>query len=365
MNITEVLKELCLAPAPSCYEKNAAVVFRRNIEPFVDSISVDRMGNVTGTLEGTDPNSPTVMIYAHLDQLGFIVRRIESDGFIQVDRLGGIPEKLLPALRLVIRTKNGEFVPGVIGNKAHHAASAEEKYKVDVVTSLFIDIGASSEQEVRDLGIEIGCPAIFEPSFQLMGSDKVSGTALDDRGGIAAMILAAEELSKDRPKSTVHFVATVWEEFNIRGAVFAARRLKPDVALGLDVILAGDTPDLSSRYQNALGKGPTINLYNFHGRGTLNGMIPHEGLVKLAEESAIKAGIPHQRFASLGIITESAYIQMENDGAACLDLGFPARYTHSPIETCSLSDIKNLGLLSAATIKAITPEFSVYRYSID
>ncbi len=365
MDILNVLKELCLAPAPSCYEKNAAEVFARNIKPFVDNIFLDRMGNVSATIEGTDPQSPSVMVYAHLDQLGFIVRRIEADGFIQVDRLGGIPEKVLPALRLSIRTKDGEFVPGVIGNKAHHAASADEKYKVDVVTSLFIDIGATSEQEVKEMGIDIGCPAIYEPSFQVMASDKVSGTALDDRGGLAAMILAAEELSKERPRSTVHFVGTVWEEFNIRGAVFAARRLKPDVALGLDVVLAGDTPDLKSRYQNALGSGPTINLYNFHGRGTLNGMIPHEGLVKLAEESAKKAGIPHQRFASLGIITESAYIQMENGGAACLDLGFPARYTHSPIETCSIRDIKNLGLLTAATVKELSPEFSVHRYLID
>lgn len=365
MDLTEVLQELCLAPSPSCYEKNAATVYAKRIRLYADQVSVDRMGNVTATLEGTDPNAPVIMVYAHLDQLGFIVRRIESDGFIQLDRLGGIPEKVLPALRLSIRTKNGDFVPGVIGNKAHHAASAEEKYKVDVVTSLYVDVGAYSEAEVREMGIDIGCPAIYEPSFRLMAADKVSGTALDDRGGVAAMILAAEKLSQDRPASTVHFVGTVWEEFNIRGAVFAARHLKPDIALGLDVILAGDTPDLKSRYQNELGKGPTVNLYNFHGRGTLNGMIPHEGLVRLVEESAEASGIPHQRFASLGIITESAYIQMENDGAACLDLGFPARYTHSPIETCALSDIENLGLLVAAAAKAVTCDFSPDRYTID
>lgn len=365
MDITAILQELCLAPAPSCYEKNAAVVFSRFIREYADSVTIDRMGNVIATIKGTDTESPTAMVYAHLDQLGFIVRRIEKDGFIQVDRLGGIPEKVLPALRLAIRTKTGEFVPGVIGNKAHHAASPDEKYKVDVVTSLYIDVGASSREEVLEMGIDIGCPAIYEPSFRRLGKDKVSGTALDDRGGLAALIVAAEYLSKNRPRSTVHLVGTVWEEFNIRGAVFAARALKPDVALGVDVVLAGDTPDLKNRYQNALGKGPTINLYNFHGRGTLNGMIPHEGLVRLAEETAIKEGIPHQRFASLGIITESAYIQMENNGAACLDLGFPARYTHSPIETCSISDIQNLGKLVASIVKALSPDFQVGRYTLD
>lgn len=365
MNIAEVLKELCLAPAPSGYEKCVAEVFGKRIRPFADKLTMDRMGNVMATLKGTDAQSPAVMIYAHMDQLGFIVRRIEPDGYLQVDRLGGIPEKVLPALRLWIRTKDGKFIPGVIGNKAHHAASAEEKYKVDVVTALYIDIGAESEQEVYKMGIGIGCPAIYEPGFQMLAGDKVSGTALDDRGGLAALILAAERLSKDRPSSTVHFVGTVWEEFNIRGAAFAARRLKPDIAIGLDVVLAGDTPDLKSRYQNALGKGPTINFYNFHGRGTLNGMIPHEGLAKLAEKCAIEKGIPYQSFASLGMITESAYVQMENEGAACLDMGYPARYTHSPIETCSLSDIENLGLLAAAAIRAISPDFYIKRYSVE
>lgn len=364
MDIRELLKELCLASAPSGYEKNSAKVFKEKIAPFVDEITVDRMGNVIGTLNGTDVTSPVAIMYAHLDQLGFIVRRIEPDGFIQIDRLGGVPEKVLPALRLSIRTKNGDFIPGVIGNKAHHAASAEEKYKVDVVTSLFVDVGASSEEEAKRMGIDIGCPCIYEPFFQIMGNDKVSGTALDDRGGLAALILAAEELFTKRPSSTIHFIGTVWEEFNIRGAVFAARKLKPDIAVGLDVILAGDTPDLKNRYQNTLGMGPTINLYNFHGRGTLNGMIPHEGLVQLAEKQAEEEGIPHQRFASLGIITESAYVQMENEGIACLDLGFPVRYTHSPIETCSLKDIENLGKLTAAIGRGLSPAFVVNRYTI-
>ena len=230
MNAEEVLKELCLAPAPSGYEKRAAEVFSSKIRPFVDRIMLDRMGNVMATLDGTDPESPSVMMYAHLDQLGFIVRRIEPDGYIQLDRLGGIPEKVLPALRLWIRTVRGDFIPGLIGNKAHHAASAEEKYKVDMVTNLYVDVGAATEQEVRELGVDVGCPAIYEPSFQPLAGDKVSGTALDDRGGLTALVLAAERLWEDRPASTVHFVGTVWEEFNIRGAAFAVRRLKPDVA---------------------------------------------------------------------------------------------------------------------------------------
>ena len=365
MNTYEVLERLCLAPSPSGYEKNAAQVFANELRQYVDEIRLDKMGSIIGKIAGSDPHAPVVMAYAHMDQLGFIVRRISHDGYIQVDRLGGIPEKILPALRLVIRTKDGRFVPGVFGNKAHHAASAEEKYKVDVVTSLYIDVGASSYEEVIDLGIDIGCPIVYEPSFSRLGNDKVCGTALDDRGGLAALVNTARLLSKNRPPCTVYIVGTVWEEFNIRGAVFAARSIKPDVAIGLDVILAGDTPDLSDRYQNAVGKGPTVNLYNFHGRGTLNGMIPNENLVRLAETAAAESDIPHQRFASLGIITESAYVQMECDGVACLDLGFPARYTHSPIEVVSISDIENLGKLVAAMAMNLKTGFPLERYAIE
>jgi len=365
MNTYEILRNLCLAPAPSGYEKNAAKVFAAEVAKYVDDVRIDKMGSVIAKIEGTDAQAPVVMAYAHMDQLGFIVRRITRDGYIQVDRLGGIPEKVLPALRLAIRTKNGNFVPGVFGNKAHHAASQDEKYKVDVVTSLYIDVGASSEQEVRDIGIDIGCPIIYEPSFSRLGKDKVCGTALDDRGGLAALVHTAESLSKNRPACTVYIVGTVWEEFNIRGAVFAATIIKPDVAIGLDVVLAGDTPDLADKYQNSVGNGPTVNLYNFHGRGTLNGMIPNENLVKLAEKSAETYGIPHQRFASLGIITESAYIQMVGDGIACIDLGFPARYTHSPIEVVSLLDIDNLGRLVASMITELEAGYPLTRYTLD
>ncbi len=364
-NSFKILEKLCLAPSPSGYEKNAAKAFVSEISKYVDDVRLNKMGCVIARIDGTNENAPTVMAYAHMDQLGFIVRKINKDGFIQVDRLGGIPEKILPALELAIRTKDGNFIPGVFGNKAHHAAAPEEKYKVDVVTSLYIDVGASSDEEVYEMGIDIGCPIVYKPSLIKLGIDKVCGTALDDRGGLFSLIIAAQILKENRPESTTYLVGTVWEEFNIRGAVFAAREIKPDVAIGLDVILAGDTPDLSSKYGNSLGKGPTVNLYNFHGRGTLNGMIPNENLVKLAESTAKSFDIPLQRFASLGIITESAYIQMECNGIACVDLGFPARYTHSPIEVVSLLDLRNLGLLLANMIKSLDEKFDTNRFSLD
>ena len=165
-----------------------------------------------------------------------------------------------------------------------------------------------------------------------------------------------------RPEQEVFLVGTVQEEFNLRGAMLAARVLKPDIAIALDVALAGDTPDLSGRFPVKLGGGPVVSLYNFHGRGTLNGTIAHRGLADLAIRAAKEADIPLQRFASTGILTDSAYVQLENEGIAALDLGFPARYTHTPVEACNPEDIEQLARLIREMLGGMDETFRLPRY---
>lgn len=362
MNYVELLKSFMTTFAPSGYEKNMAYLFKSEMEKTADSVVLDRMGNVIAEYKGTDANAPVVMAFAHLDQLGFIVRKIEKDGFLQLERLGGIPEKVLPGLNVCIQTTNGRLIPGVIGNKSHHASSAEEKYKVDLITSLFVDIGANSSDEVRNLGIEIGCPATYMPFCQLLNNNYISGTSIDNRGGLTALAVAGELLSKKRPSSTVYLVGTVWEEFNLRGAMLAARSIKPDITIGLDVALTGDTKDLNNRYEVTCGKGPVLILYSFHGRGTLNGTLPHDGLVKITKKTALEENIPLQYFASQGILTDSAYVQLEGKGTAAIELGFPARYTHTPVEVADTDDIYKLGQLLAGVIINIDSNFNLNRY---
>jgi len=362
MNVLNVLKEFMLLPAPSGYEKEMAYSLRNTLKPYTDELLIDRIGNVIGKIQGSDKSSPVIMVYAHMDQLGFIVRKIEPDGYIRLDRLGGIPEKVLPGLTLIIRSEDGMFHPAVIGTKSHHAMPPEEKYKVDSVTSLFVDVGAGSAEQVREIGIEIGCPAIYKPSFEKLLGTKVCGTAVDDRGGCAGLVYIASLLNKNRPKSDVYLVGTVWEEFNLRGAMMAARTAKPDIAMCLDVVLAGDTPDLESRFEAKIGEGPAVMLYSFHGRGTLNGTLPHEGLAKLAVQTAKEDGLSLQRFAALGILTDSSYLQLENMGVASIELGYPARYTHSPVEICDVEDIEKLGELVCSMISRIDNGFDLNRY---
>jgi len=358
----EILQKFMLTPAPSGYEGPMAYALVEALKKYSPEVSIGRMGNVTARFAGTDSQAPRVMVFAHMDQLGFIVRKVEDDGFIQVDRMGGIPEKVLPGLNIIIRSENGGWVNGVIGTKAHHAASAEDKYKVDPVTSLFFDIGAASRKEVNELGIFPGCPAIYRPSFTELKNGLVTGTALDNRGSCACLVDVARRLAENPPTAETWLVGSVWEEFNIRGAVFAAREIHPDVAIGLDVTLAGDTRDLSSRYETKLGEGPAANLYSFHGRGTLNGTLAHEPLYRLVKETAAAQEIPMQRFAGVGLLTDLAYVQMEGQGVAALDIGFPARYTHTPVETASINDLESMAALVAAAVGRIGKDFQVNRF---
>ncbi len=364
MDLLATIKDFMLTEAVSGYEKKMAYKLKDYFDQYSDETYIDKAGNTIAKISGTetDPEALTLMIFAHVDQLGFIVRKIENSGLIQVDRLGGIPEKVLPGATVSVSTIDGDYIPGVFGNKSHHATSPEEKYKVDTVTSLLIDIGASSREEVMNTGIHIGCPVCYKPSFTKLQENRISGTSVDNRAGCAALVGVAEALSQNSPKVTVYLVGTVWEEFNIRGAIFAARSIKPDLALCIDVALPGDTPDLMSRYDLGLGEGPTVTLYNFHGRGTLNGNIAHQGLYRHALACAEASGINLQEFASLGLLTDSAYVQLEHNYIGCLDIGFPVRYTHSPVETCDIADIKELIHLLTYMVNKMDKNFSLSRF---
>jgi putative aminopeptidase FrvX len=362
VNLVDVLQEFMLTEALSGYEKKMAVRLSAHLEHDADAVEVDRAGNVIAKFAGKNPQAPVVMVFAHIDQLGFIVRKIEDNGLLQIDRLGGIPEKVLPALKVSVGTIEGEYLPGVIGVKSHHTTSAEEKYKVDLVTSLLVDIGASDKTQVDAAGVHVGCPIVYQPSFERLLNGRICGTAVDNRGGCAALVGLAEELKKNRPEATVYLVGSVWEEFSIRGAIFAARRIKPDFAICLDISLSGDTPDLRSKYDISIGAGPTVCLYNFHGRGTLNGTIAHNGLYKLARKCSAQSGIPLQEFASVGLLTDNAYVQLEGEYIACLDMGLPIRYTHSPIECCDMGDIHGLVQLVGRMLLEMPADFSPKRF---
>lgn len=362
MNLLNTSREFMLLEAASGYEKKMAYALNEKLRAYSDDVCIDKAGNVIAKFDGTNSIAPVIMVFAHMDQLGFIIRKIEEDGLIQIDRLGGIPEKVLPALNVSISNIEGEYIPGVIGVKSHHVTPPEEKYKVDTITNLFVDVGASNKAQVIEAGIHVGCPAIYKPSYTKLMGNRICGTAVDNRCGCAALVAIAEKLSQNKHESTVYIVGTVWEEFNLRGAIIASRKVHPDISICLDVTMTGDMPELKSKFDIGLGRGPAVGLYNFHSRGTLNGTIAHPGLYRLALETAMLKNIPLQEFSTIGMLTDAAYVQLEEAYVASIDMGFPARYTHTPIESADLDDVFNLANLVSAMVCRITPDFNLSRF---
>jgi putative aminopeptidase FrvX len=255
----------------------------------------------------------------------------------------------------------GLDVPGAIANKSHHATPQEEKYRVLPYPELYIDAGFATADEVLAAGIDIGTPVVYQPRAIRLAGDRLAGTSVDDRAGCAVIVEVARALVSIQRRPTVHLVFSVQEEFNLRGAATAAQALSPDIAIQLDLILATDTPDLAGRGDVRLGGGPAMSLYSFHGRGTLNGTIPHPALVNLFVDAAGRERLPLQRSAHIGALTDSAYVQIVGAGVAAIDLGFPCRYTHSALEVCDLADLAGLTRLIVAALVRIDRKFSLDR----
>ncbi len=319
----------------------------------------DRMGNLIATFPGDEPS---VMLFAHMDQIGFIIRRIGNDGLIYVHRMGGVPERALPSQAVVLSTRDGSDIPGILASKSHHATSPEEKYSVLPAAELFIDTGHTSRKALEAAGIAIGTPVTYAPRFLELADGCVAGTSVDDRAGCAVLLDVAHGLARRTRGPTVHLVFSTQEEFNLRGAVTAAQALEPAIAIQIDLMLACDTPDMTGLGEMALGDGPGMSLYSFHGRGTLNGILPHPSLVGLFEDAAEGEGIPLQRSAQIGVLTDLSYVQHVGEGVAAIDLGFPMRYSHSSLEVCNIGDLEWLSHLLQAGIARISPDFPLRRW---
>ena len=320
----------------------------------------DRLGNLVAEFEGA-ADRPSVMLFTHMDQLGFIVRKIEANGLIRVERLGGVPERALASQAMTLCVAPGRDVSGVLYNKSHHATQPDEKYQVLKAPEMHIDTGHGSKSAVEAAGIRIGTPVVYRPNVVELANDRIAGTSVDDRAGCAVLLEVARALSSRADGPTVYVVFSVQEEFNLRGAVVAAQTLKPDIAIQIDLMLATDTPEMADRGEMALGGGPGMSLYSFHGRGTLNGVIPHPSLVELFEHASADEDIPLQRSAQVGVLTDLSYVQTVGEGIASIDVGFPMRYSHSSLEVCDLRDLEALTRLLVSAIDRIGPNFRLTR----
>jgi len=357
-----LLETLCAIHAVSGREDAMTAFIRDTIRPLVDEVSVDNIGNVVGILKGSQFPDCRLMLQAHMDELGLIVRNITQDGFLQIERVGGIPEKSLLGQRLDVLTDDNQLVPGYVGTKSHHVTSPDEKYKVPNVHDMFIELGMTSRAQVEAAGIQVGDPITYHPNYYRFGDGMICSKALDNRVSVFILLEILKSLSGQRPPSTIVFSFTVLEEFSIRGSLPTVTATKPNAILSLDITIATDTPIDKRLHPVAMRQGPAIKMMDFHGRGTLGGLFSSPKLRRFIEKIAKQEDLPLQREVIVGVITDPAFqLYLDDKGYVIAGLSIPHRYSHASIQMCHESDIAQTIQLMEATARAFTPELDLTR----
>ncbi|MEM1638916.1 MAG: M42 family metallopeptidase [Desulfurococcaceae archaeon] len=350
--LIEMLKKLTEVPGPSGREESVRNIVAEYLKPHVDKLWVDSWGNLIGLMKGRSSDGK-IMIAAHMDEIGLFVSHIEDDGFIRVVPIGGIIERTLIYQRVVLRTRDGRLIRGVVGLKPPHVAKPEELQKVPEFKELFIDIGASSREEVEKLGVRIGDIMVFDRELVELSGDRVTGKAFDDRVGVVSLIEASRII--ERPNVDVYLVATVQEEVGLKGARTSAFAISPDVAIAIDVTIASDVPGVAkSEWYTRLGKGPAIKIAD--GRNA-TGLIAHPRVVDLLINIAEKHRIPYQLEIISGGTTDASIIALNKEGVPAGTVSIPSRYIHSPVEVVDINDVYNAALLVARFAEEVTVEW--------
>ncbi len=357
-----LLEELCAVHAVSGREDRIVRFLRDRIARYLEDVEVDRLGNLTGRIPGTDATPRTLMMQAHVDELGLIVRNITEQGFLLFERVGGVPEKSLLGQRVDVLTEAGEIVTGIVGPKSHHVTSREEKFVVPRVHEMFIDVGLPDREAVAGRGIRVGDPITYHPNFHRFGQDLICSKALDNRVSVFVLLEVMERLAENPPPSNVVFALTVLEEFSIRGSLPPVAKTAPDAILSLDITIATDTPVEQPLHPVELGAGPAIKMMDFHGRGTLGGLVSSPPLRRYIQKVADGEGIPLQREVIIGVITDPAFqLYLGERGQTIAGLSIPHRYSHSSVSVCHEEDIQRTIELVTALARSFNADVDLSR----
>jgi len=319
--IEKLLKELTEASGVPGYEGEIRNIIRGYFKSF-GKISQDKIGSLICEQSG-DSEEPKVMLAGHMDEIGFIVKHITKEGFIKFTPLGGWWSHVLLAQRMIVKTHKGDVL-GVIGAKPPHMLLEEERKKLVEKKDMYLDIGATSQQEVEDAGVRVGDPIVPVSQFTILANSKTYlAKAFDDRLGCALTIATMQGLvSKSHPNS-LFGVATVQEEVGTRGASTSVELINPDVAIILEVGIAGDIPGINPEESSVkLGGGPTLLIYDAM-------MIPNLKLRDLVIDTAKKCNIPLQISAMEGGATDGGPIHLHKSGVPTVVLAVPTRHIHS------------------------------------
>ncbi len=328
------LKSLAEAPSPSGYEQPAQKIFRQYIKNYVDELKTDVLGNTFGLIRGQGEGKPVVMLAGHCDEVGFMVKYIDENGFLYFSAIGGIDDHLLPGKRVWVHTEKGP-ITGVIGRKPIHLIDQKDREKIVPIHNQFIDIGAKNKNEALRL-VKIGDAITFAGGVEKLLGDRIVSRGFDDKVGsfVVAEVLRLIGERKERPKCTIYGVSTVQEELGLRGATTSAYQIQPDVGIAVEVGHASDYPEADKKRvgEHKLGAGPII------ARGANINPIVYGLLIKTARKNKI----PIQIFgAPRATGTDANVIQLSRKGVATGLVSVPLRYMHTPTEVLSLKDLES------------------------
>jgi putative aminopeptidase FrvX len=341
-----MLKDLTDARAISGDEKEAREVMEKYITPYADEVFTDNLGSLIAKKVG-DENGPKIMVAGHLDEIGFMVTRIDDKGFVYFQTIGGWWNQVMLAQRVTILTKKGD-VTGVIGSKPPHILSPEARKKPYEIKDMFIDIGASSKEEAEEFGVRPGDSIVPYFEFTVMKNEKMLlAKAWDNRIGCAIAIDVLRQLKDVKHPNIVYGVGDVQEEVGLRGAKTATHAIQPDIGFAVDVGIAADTPGISEKEAvGKLGDGPQIILYDAS-------MVSHKGLRDFVVETAEKNNIPYQFTSIPGGGTDSGSIHVTANGVPALSITIATRYIHSHAALLHRDDYENTVKLLVEVIKGL------------
>lgn len=343
----EMLKNLTALSGACGFEHDVAKYIVECVRPWADEVEVDGVGNVIVTKRGAS-EGPRVVVSTHMDEVGFIVKKIEENGLIRFEKLGGHDDRILPAQRIRILTSLG-VVEGVIGTISIHMMRFEDATRVRQHSELYIDVGAKNKAEALELGVSIGDPITWATELQRVGKRRVMGKSFDDRTGCVVVLKSLQELSASDIQGTLTAVFSVQEEVGLRGARVAGHQIKADVAIAIDTTAVSDTPESVMDSTLSLGDGPCIKVMDF---SLVASKRVRDSLVEVAKAQSI----PYQMEVFTGIGTDGGELSLSNGGVPTGVISIPSRYTHSPVEFVDLDDLENTKNLFKSFIKSLSSD---------
>jgi len=316
-----LIEKLVYAFGPSSREEKVKEVIKEEISKEVDELYEDKFGNLVVHIKG---KGQSLMLAAHMDQIGVIVTNIDKNGFIRIGEIGGLRKSFLVGQKITFEGKAEGFI-------YYEDKESPWEIKEPKLEKLYVDIGANNKSSAKKL-VRIGTEGVYKPSFYTYGKHVIA-PALDDRIGCAIAIQLLKELKHKKNKYDLYVVFTVQEEIGVKGAKVSSYEITPDIGIALDITLAGDTPE-SQPLSLSLGKGPAIKIMDA-------GMIASKRLRELLIEKARKNGIPYQLEVITGGTTDAYAMQLTKSGVEAAAVSISTRFAHTPGETLDLNDVEN------------------------